>query len=346
MSMEPDTSGLAGSADDTRHTEPTPIENTAQLQQVLKEDGTSQSAFGTMLEPVLRKTLDDRLGKVRWFRTDWQRGGALTGYATYQDDQGNEHETVVKLPVPPRERRWMAHLQNHSDVCPKLHAHGETLNGYDLAWVVMEKLEHGPLSQAWDGQEFDLLAEAAGRLYEATHDVPIDRPAPDRNWEAIHDKARQAARDGGMAEGQRWNKALKKAHRKLPDWLATWNERPIDTWCHGDLHLGNAMTRDPAPNGPALLFDFAQVHPGHWVEDAVYFEHLYWARKKRLGGRKLVKLIAKQRKQRGLPVDEHWPDLAQIKRALLAMATPAMLQHDGNPAHVAEALAVLERAVG
>ncbi|MEM8496163.1 MAG: hypothetical protein AAF663_12345, partial [Planctomycetota bacterium] len=108
--------------------------------------------FGTQLEPILREQLNGRLSSVSWFRTDWQRGGALTGFATYTDDQGQPQDVVVKMPVPPRERAWLKRCQEHphrDPLCaftPELYAHGDTLNGYDLAWVVMEKLPYGPLN--------------------------------------------------------------------------------------------------------------------------------------------------------------------------------------------------------
>ena len=51
------------------------------------------------------------------------------------------------------------------------------------------------------------------------------------------------------------------------------------------------------------------------------------------------------RKQIGLPVDKGWPELAQAKRALLAMSVPAVLDVDGNARYVHAALEVLEHAV-
>ena len=308
------------------------------------EDG--HQPWGAALEPVLRRACNDRLGEVTWFRTDWQRGGALTGYAHYHADDDREHEVVVKLPVPPAERRWLERLQAGDDVAPVLYAHGESLNGYDMAWVVMERLAHGPLGATWQGAAFDLLIEAAGRFYAAAEAHPLTGTPREVDWPKVCDQARRAVRTHSLADGQRWNNALKKAQKKLKDWLAVWNDRPIQNWCHGDLHLGNGMTRTPAPQGPALLIDYAQTRPGHWVEDAVYFEHLFWGRRERLEGRKLCRQLAHERKNPGLKVDEHWPQLAGVKRALLAMATPTTLDAAGDPTYVAGALQVLEVEAG
>ena len=301
--------------------------------------------FGASLEPVLGEACQGRLSPVNWFRTDWQRSGAATGYATFRDDAGIEHPVVVKLPVPPQERQWLMRLQGFEHVAPRLYAHGDTLGGYDIAWVVMERLAQGPLSAAWGGAEFDLFVQTAGRFYAATATFPGHGQPRRKDWEAILKRSRQSVRSHGLAHEQRWTHALKKVHKKLPKWVEAWEGRDTSQWCHGDLHLGNAMTRAQPPDGPALLFDYAEVRPGHWLEDAVYLEHLYWARRHRLGERRLCRMIARQRKENGLPNEPDWPRLAGVMRALLAMSTPAMLHADGDPRHVEAALEVLEHEV-
>ncbi len=335
--------------------------------------------FGSSLEPVLLKQCDGRLSHVAWFRTDWQRGGALTGYASWHDDQNQPHDVVVKLPIPPRERDWLVRLSgetsdrhNAPSVTPRVFAHGNQLNGYDLAWVVMEKLPHGPLGTAWHGTEFDLLVDAAGLFYAAADATALpDEPTPEPNdWEALLRLGRDKVKTKSWPQGQAWKAALKQAGKKLDGWLDTWNQRPRTGWCHGDLHLGNAMSRTAPPPeastpgsqagaearskeapgcdsnetcaNAAVLLDLANVRPGHWVEDAVYCEHLYWSVPDRLAGRKLVSLIAKARRAHGLEVGDDWSALADVKRKLLAMAAPATLGHEGaGPAHLDAALARL-----
>lgn len=307
----------------------------------------SNAPLAAVIEPALRAACQQRLSAISWFRTDWQRGGALTGYATWLNDAQVAQPVVVKLPVPPCERDWLLRLQSADHLVPRVHAHGEAVGPYDMAWLIMERLPFGPLGSAWGGREFDLLIESVGRFYRCAASVPITARSAERNWERIFDQARQnVIKEHDLAHEQRWKAAMKKVHRKLKDWLKIWNDRPQEDWCHGDLHLGNAMSREPAPNGGAVLLDFALTHPGHWIEDAVYFEHLYWARRQKLGERRLCSLIAKQRRTLGLKVDGNWPRLASIKRALMAMSTPAQLDLDGDPHHVAAALEVLEIEAG
>ena len=323
-----------------------PVDTPASNRAAPIPDEIADGPFGKMLEPVLRTVCEDRLSEISWFRTDWQRGGAATGFATYKDDDGEDKPVVVKMPVPPCELQWMRLLQNAEQVVPTLYASGEMLGGYDMAWLVMERLPHGPLSSTWQGDEFKLLIEAIGRFYQAAQDIPINTRHVHRDWGAIHDHARKSVRAQGLAEAQRWSKAMKKAHKKYKDWVAIWDDRPMTHWCHGDLHLANAMTRNEPPNGPAVLFDLAKVCVSHWVQDGVYMEHLYWGRPGQLHGHKLCKELAHHRKQIGLPVDDDWSRLAEAKRALLAMSVPAVLDVDGNAHYVHGALEVLERAVG
>lgn len=263
----------------------------------------------------------------------------MTGYSTFTEG-GQQFPVVVKLPVPPVELHWLKRLQTAPDVAPRLYAGGETLSGYDMAWVVMERLPYGPLGSAWGGGEFDLLVEAAGRFYAAGG--PSEQGHPDRrDWLEIAQLSRRTLQQQSLPEAARWKEALKKAQKKLPLWLERWNSRPRRDYCHGDLHFGNAMTRVPAPQGPALLLDFAEVHPGHWIEDAVYLEHIYWGSPQRLGPHKPARDLAQQRKKLGLTVDADWPELANVKRALLALAAPADFRN-ASPRHLLAALQILE----
>jgi len=305
--------------------------------------------FGGMLAPVLLELCDGKLADINWFRTDWQRGGALTGYATWADDTGR-HDAVVKFPVPPTERRWLVQLSS-DDVTPRIFAHGSELGGYDLAWVVMERLPHGPMGTTWGPQTYNLLAEAAANFYARARLIPMGDPPPQRDWAGLLKRAKASIGKDTIADSQRWRKALKKVKKKLPEWLETWNARDTGFWCHGDLHPGNAMSRHRAPvqgseaHGPAVLFDLACVHAGNWVEDAVYLEHLYWASPASLHGAQPVKQIAGYLRDYGLAPGHNWPELADIYRGLLAMTAPAQRHAMLGKAHVAASLKVLERLV-
>ncbi len=322
--------------------EPTDANHSASV----SHNGDSQ--FGDSLSPVLRAQCDGRLSEINWFRTDWQRGGALTGYATWTGMEDETYPVVVKMPVPPRERRWLLRLQSPvhgAYVVPRVFASGEAVGGYDLVWVVMERLPHGPLGNAWDAGAFELTVEAAARFHKAASSHPPDGKPREQDWDDVLRRARKHIRDQDFPHAARWSASLKKASKKLGAWSKVWDARPLTDHVHGDLHLGNAMSRHAPPDGPAVLFDLAHVRPGHWVEDAVYFEHLYWSWPRQTGERRIVSDMARARKAVGLAVDSGWPRLAQVERALTAMSAPVMLHHRGSAQHICAALEVLEREV-
>ncbi len=304
---------------------------------------TALSPFGASLAPVLLELCDGKLANIIWFRTAWQRGGARTGYATWTDDHGTL-DAVVKFPVPPKERRWLVQL-SADDVTPRVFAHGSELGGYDLAWVVMERLPHGPMGTAWGAQAYELIAEAAANFYARARLIPMGDPPRPNNWAQLLKRSKQSISKDTIANSQRWRKALKAAGKQLPNWLDVWNARDTGFWCHGDLHPGNTMSRTPAPHGPAVLFDLAGVRQGHWVEDAVYLEHLYWAAPQSLHGAKPVKQIAQHLRDYGLPPGHNWPELANIYRALLAMTAPVERHAYNGSTHTAAALTALERLI-
>jgi len=94
-----------------------------------------------------------------------------------------------------------------------------------------------------------------------------------------------------------------------------------------------------------MLIDLAEVRAGHWLEDAVYLERLYWTRPERIAASPPVKLIGKKRAERGLRNDENAARLADIRRVLLAGSAPAFLRTEGNPVVLKATLDVLEETV-
>ncbi len=320
------------------------------------EDGAALAVF---LEPALREACGGRLSKVEWFRSSWQAGGAGTGYATFTDDEGGEHQAVVKLPVGPVEHDWTTALGAISPerpcaaaACgptPMVFAAGRSLGGYDLAWIVMERFAGSPLSQELNKQTVCELLETAVEWYccaRERREVTSADARPERDWELLLSKAREVAREGGIADAQHWNKLVHHVQKALPRLLSVWASRRVETWCHGDLHPGNAMWRS---NGSGegrrcVLIDLSLVHAGNWVEDAVYLERLFWGQKDRLDGVKPVARMAKALKERGLhPEREDYALLANVRRLLMAACVPTALAREGHPRYVGAALETLER---
>lgn len=310
--------------------------------------GGAAHDLGPQLEPALKHACNGRLSDVRWFRTDWQIGGAATAYATFRTESG-PRPVVVKLPVGFREYRTLTGLCDTAAPTPRVAQHGMELGGYDMAWIIMERVPGDPLAAHRHKDVFELLAAAAAEFYKhAAERWPLDAGKEPPDWSALLTKARRELKDNHVADASRWIEGVKHVQKLLPRLTSAWSARPINCWCHGDLHPGNLMRRDDtSPWGPpgTVLLDFAETHCGHWVEDAVYLERLYWGRPQSLDGLKPVSLIAKARRTAGLDASDDYATLANIRRVLMAATVPAFMHQEGHPRYLQAALEVMERTL-
>jgi len=307
-----------------------------------------QRTLAASLVPSLNEALDDRLSEVTWFKADWQRGGAATGTAALTLDDGTVTPVVLKLPVVERERRWMTRLNAPDEVdppTPRVFGSGDSIAGYDLAWLVMERFTHGPLGLHWHEDHVKRTAEAAARFHQAAVAFPVDRGPNVEPWDELVAESLESVRVNQLQDDREWIAALKALKPRLNELVTEWRARDVKQWLHGDLHLANAMSRHSSDAGSVTLIDLAEVHAGHWLEDAVYLERQLWARPERLAVAKPVRAVAAARRKRGLPVEEDYPRLAAIRRLLLAASAPKFIKSEGHPAHLAACLEHLARAL-
>lgn len=312
-------------------------------------------SLAASLAPRLIETCEDRLSDITWFKTDWQRGGAATGHATWTDENGRHDNVVVKLPVVQRELLWTERLQApasnaHADnppepVVPQLYASGRSIDDYDLAWIVIEKFDHGPLGLKWNENHIPRLARAVARFHHDAAAYPVDQRPRIEDWHDLVAEAVESVRVNPINEQKAWQKALKKFRKMLDPLVEQWCDRPTNEWLHGDAHLANAMSRTSFDDGEVTLIDMAEVHAGHWIEDTIYLERQLWARPDRLKATKPVKAVAAARRELGLPVEDEYPRLAMVRRALLAATAPKFIRSEGNPKHLDACLAWLETAM-
>ncbi len=295
------------------------------------------SSLASSLEPVLISQTNNKIKDIHWFRTDWQRGGAATGYATWVEDS-KVSEVVIKLPVVEKELRWTRCMQGANGVAPTLFASGEQLNGYDLAWMVIERFPVGPLGKHWEESNIQRIADAAARFTKSASEFPIDQLGRREDWKELLKTAKKSVRENHIEDEPSWKKAHSLLSKKLNSILETWRARRIDQWLHGDLHLANAMCRTDDPQADVSLIDLAEVHAGHWVEDAVYLERQLWGYKSRLKSSKPVHAMMAARKSLGMRVDENFNELVDIRRLLLAATAPAFMQSEGDPRYLAACL--------
>jgi len=307
--------------------------------------GDARALAASLAEP-LRDACGGRLGSIIWFRTDWQRGGAATGHAPWSGDDCEE--AVVKLPVNTRELAWLrrvnerAAVDGTAPVVPRLLAGGTSLADYELAWVVIERLPHGPLGCHWHDDHIARIAEASAKFAAASAAHPVDRPVGTEPWPRLLAAARASVESNALRERSRWNAALRTVAGRLDAIVQEWEARTPIEWIHGDLHLANAMSRVAIDEGPVCLIDLAEVRPGHWVEDAIYLERQLWAIPERLKATRPVRAIAHARKQLGLSNGPSHMRMAAIRRLLLAATAPAFMKSEGAPAYLNACLERLE----
>jgi hypothetical protein len=310
------------------------------------ESATSSipASLASSLEPVLRKQTNNRVDNIHWFRTDWQRGGAATGFATWEDENG-QIEVVIKLPVNQRELLWTRKMQEPNGVVPMLLASGEELNGYDLSWMIIERFPVGPLGKHWESNNIERIADAAARFTCTATAFPVDQEGRREDWDSLLKSAKKSVRENHIENESEWKKSHSLLTKKLQHLMEIWRARRIDQWLHGDLHFANAMCREDSPDAKVALIDLAEVHAGHWIEDAVYLERQLWGHKSRLKATKPVPTMAAARKSLGMRVDDDYSTLVDVRRLMLAATAPAFMQSEGDPRYLASCLLQLQNAV-
>jgi len=302
------------------------------------------------------------LGDIRWFRSVNQRGGGGTATAQFTGADGRVMPVVVKLPVGSLEYRWTVRLSGDGSggdagggagsgsggVTPRVLAHGTSLGDNDLAWFVMERLPVGLSPASVSGDDVRDMLTAAARFERAARDEqPLtEQDQPKRfDFEKMMSRSREVIHRGVLVSGteaQHWVNQLKAVHRVLPVLLRRWESRAVNAWCHGDLHAGNAMRR---ADGSMVLIDLALMHPGHWVEDALYLERTVWGREQALGGVSPVSELSLHRRELGLPCDDDYGRLACVRRVLTAACVPALIEREGNRAYLAAAMEVIRKNI-
>jgi hypothetical protein len=318
--------------------------------------------LASSLAPVLREQCGSKLGPIEWFRCAWQAGGAATGFSVWTEPDGTQVPVLVKIPVGPSELAWTVALGGEpegsmppgpeqvpgSGVTPRVFASGSTIGGYDLAWFVTERLEGPPLSQRLDEAGVRDILSACVDFHQLAASVrPVEEAPKRQDWDKAIDDARQRVRTHALPESGRWGDALRKVHKHIHLLVGRWESRSADTWCHGDLHPGNALPRAAARGSASprrcVLIDLALVHPGHWIEDAVYLERQFWGHEEMLHGVKPVSCLAQIRRERGLPTNDSYGDLASVRRVLMASLVPLFVDREHNAKYMHTALEVLEK---
>lgn len=303
------------------------------------------------LMPALKDACEGRLSEISFFRSEWQRGGGSTAFAQYITPEGKSIPVVIKLPVGYTEYRWTTALsrlqeQEPSPVTPRVIAAGTDLGDHHFAWLVIERLPGSPIAAALDEASVKSLLKSTARLqqlFEQIEPATIAARAKPVDYEKMIERSREAVKRSAILsphDAQVWNNELYAVHKALPMMLNKWEHRQFIDWCHGDLHGGNALRR---PDGTIALIDLALVHSGHWIEDALYLERVYWARPGGLFGINVIKELAAHRRALGLHCDGDYGMLAAVRRVLTAACAPALIEREGNRLYLDAAMDMIRK---
>lgn len=314
--------------------------------------------LGESLGPVLIAQCQGRLGAIDWFRTSHQHSSSATGFSVWREGDGSPQPVIVKLPVGPAEHRWTSTMGTHekhwgdpeSAALPSVRvvASGERVGEVDCPWIVMERLVGPPMSSHIDQTCLhDLIATVADFQHRAARLTPIEGRPRTPDWEKLLERARDVARRDALPESHRWGDAIRKVQKTLPLLASAWDRRALNSWCHGDVHPGNVMRRSAHGGvGRWVLVDLALVHPGHWVEDALYLERQFWAHPEFIQGVKPISELAKHRRERGLDANDNYAEIANVRRVLMAACAPAVMETEGrSPKYLHAALEIIEKTL-
>lgn len=319
-------------------------------------------SLGVTLGPALHDARPDRLGDIEWFQSPWQRSGAATGFTSWRLPDGEVIDAIAKVPVSYSEYFWSTqlgevdHMWWESPSClhlpvPRVLASGTELAGYDVAWLVVERVSGKPISSDLNADSLERLFEAAAKFHTMAAEVkPASegRREGELDWSRLLERAEEACRDNPIDDADGWIEMFGRVRGMLPALRERWEGRPINTWCHGDLHPGNVMTRcsRTCPDDRCgVLIDLAMVRPGHWIEDALYIERLYWGREESLAGVEPFESLAAHRRSLGLEVDKEDRVYADIRRVLMGATSLAFLRQGNDPVYLAAALERLRRII-
>ena len=198
---------------------------------------------------------------------------------------------IVKVGISPDELFYAQQLdKKEPELVPTVYASGR-LAEMDICWAAFELIPYGPLGPLWEGNEYDLMIEAGVKFQRLAQKIAPSEIAR-RNRNSFRQSLEQGAEKNAPGPV---HKILRNFDQQW-DWLISVCSIEI---CHGDLHLGNGLSRHPAPNGPAVLIDFSPLYQP-WCFDAAYLQALSIGDRNRRNHSNLVKKMAHLRADFGL----------------------------------------------
>ena len=215
--------------------------------------------------------------------------------------RGSNVAAIVKVGLSDAERYY--HEQTYlraADFVPRVFEAGHLEE--EINWVAFERIPWGPLGPLYQGREFDYLIDAGVRFQSIARDIE-----PRHLRTVTLASLRRAIELGSKGGAPGPVDAI--LERLEPSWQSVVASCGTEV-CHGDLHLGNGLTRVRPPSGPVVLIDFSPVRQP-WCFDAAYLEALNSGDPSRPNAVGIVARTAGRRRAMGLSV----PDRSAVERA-------------------------------
>lgn len=200
---------------------------------------------------------------------------------------------IFKVGTSECENRWSSDLHRLSPgLVPRIYAVGSRLGKLQIHWLAMEAIPFGPIGNAWEGREFELLLDAGIRFYSVASKIQ-DRTLGETNLAEVTHWLRRSLSRGTPGPVDRligkvdvhWEYLLGKCPSEI---------------VFDDFHLGNGMMMSPPPEGEAATL--IDIHPKcqPWILDVAYLQVLNSGDRNRPGHRDLVSRMAAKREGAGL----------------------------------------------
>lgn len=276
----------------------------------VESDGAIQNILQSLQQHSALQSLADIVPAVAELSHDWHDTLHFTARET-----STGRQVVIKVGVTEAEMYWTEHLSSADAVLfPKLFAVDRLparAGREPLRFIATERIPYTLIGPAWEGRQPDMLLDAVAAFYQVAQSIPTHHVSP-----------------LPLAEVKRWVDGSSK--NPPGDWRGVQDHAEEDhAWllqncpfevCHGDLHVGNALSRTPPPDGTALLIDLNPVLQP-WVFDAAWVEVCAWGDHRRRGTGYTIRQLAERRSSLGLPA---LPADVQEKAGRIALAWLAM----------------------
>ena len=223
---------------------------------------------------------------------------------------------VIKVGVTQAEMYWTEHLSSADAVLfPKLFAVDRLpahVGREPLEFIATEQIPYTLIGPTWGGRQPDMLLDAVTAFYQAARGIARHHISA-----LPFEEIQQWLPEGGSKQPPGDWRSVRDHAEEDYAWLS--RNCPFEV-CHGDLHVGNALSRTPPPNGTALLIDLNPVLQP-WAFDAAWVEVCAWSDHRRRGTGYTIRQLAERRNSLGLPA---LPADIQEKAGRIALAWLAM----------------------